>query len=253
MEYELWVLAALCLVFFAAGFIDSISGGGGLIGLPAFILAGFPADIAIATNKFASCCGMTVAFTNYARSGLVNWRAALVGLPAAFLGGIIGSKAMLAVDNAFLGKIVLVLLPLGMFATLMPKKDKGAKVITRFGLYVVLPLFCFALGFYDGFFGPGSGSFFIIGLHIILGYGLLESSATSKVFNLACGLSAIVIYMWYGKVLYAVGLPLAAANMLGGYTGSKMAIRIGAEFVRRLLFISLMLLFCSLVWKFLFA
>ncbi len=251
MELEIWVIALLCSAYFAAGFIDSIAGGGGLISVPAFLLTGTPPEVVLGTNKLASCCGMATALRNYARSGLVVWRAAWVGVPVVLVGAALGAKALLFFDSEAVGKIIVALLPLGILATFMPKKDQGKhQDITPRGLYVHLPIICLILGFYEGFFGPGAGSFFILAQHFILRFGLLQASATTKLLNLGAGLSAVVVLMWHGKVLYLLALPLAAANICGNYMGSKLAIRIGAAFVRRLLSVSLSLLFISLIWKF---
>lgn len=250
MELELWIVALLCCVYFAAGFIDSIAGGGGLLSVPAFLLTGFPPEIVLGTNKLASCCGMSVALRNYARSGLVVWRSALVGVPVVVLGGALGSKALLLFDSGTIGKIIVVLLPIGIAATFLPKKDRGVQELTPKKLYTLLPLICLVLGFYEGFFGPGTGSFFILALHFIMGFGLLHATATTKLLNLAAGMSGLAVFMWHDKVLYLLAIPLAVANICGNYAGSKMAIKIGPSCVKRFLSVSLTLLFASLVWKF---
>ena len=111
MELELSLLLPLCLVGLAAGFVDSVAGGGGLLTLPAVLLTGLPPDVAIGTNKLAGSLGTGASLLTYARSGLVVWRLALCGLPAALLGGVIGSRVLLLFDSAVIGKIILVLLP----------------------------------------------------------------------------------------------------------------------------------------------
>jgi len=179
------------------------------------------------------------------------WLAAWIGVPMVVLGAVFGANFLLFFDSVAIGKIIVMLLPLGILATFMPKKDQGHhEDMTSRGLYVYLPLICLILGFYEGFFGPGAGSFFILALHFFLRFGLLQASATTKLLNLGACFSGFLVLMWHGKVLYLLGLPLATANILGNYVGSKLAIRIGAGFVRRLLSVSLSLLFISLVWKF---
>ncbi|MDR2503112.1 MAG: TSUP family transporter [Deltaproteobacteria bacterium] len=249
-ELDLWIVLALLPVYFAAGFIDSVAGGGGLIAAPAFLLTGTSPDLVLGTNKLAACMGTASSLINYARSGLALWRMAVVGLPAALLGSFLGTRVILLFDSAYIGRLIVLLLPLGVAATLIPKKDRGRKELTRAGLYVFTPLVCLLIGFYDGFFGPGTGSFFILALHLATGVGLLQASATAKIFNLATNLGSLAVFIFYGKVLFALGLPLALANIAGNLLGSRMAIKIGAGFVRRVLSVSLSLLFFSLLWKF---
>lgn len=251
MELELWVVIILCGVYFAAGFIDSIAGGGGLISIPAFLLTGIPPELALGTNKLAAAIGTASSLLTYSRSGLIVWRLALVGLPIALLGGFLGSKVLMFFDSETIGRLVVFLLPLGIFATLIPKKETGRKKeITTLTLYLIVPAICAVIGFYDGFFGPGTGSFFILALYFIVGLGLVQASATAKIFNLASNFSSLCVFVLHGKVLYTLALPLAASNIAGNIIGSKMAIRIGSAFVRKMLIFSLTLLMISLICKF---
>ncbi|MDR1125934.1 MAG: TSUP family transporter [Deltaproteobacteria bacterium] len=254
MELELWIVVLVGLAFFAAGFIDSIAGGGGLISVPAFLLTGVQPELVLGTSKMAASLGTASSLVTYARSGLVIWRMALCGIPACLVGAFLGSKAILHFDSGTIGKLMLVLLPIGALVTLMPKKSaavsKGSADLRPRDLYLYNPLVCLALGFYDGFFGPGTGSFFIIAYHFFLKIGMVQASATAKVFNLATTFCSFVVFALGGHVLYLLAVPLAAANMVGNVVGSRMAIRIGAGFVRRILYVSLSLLFVSLIYKF---
>ena len=254
MELELSILLLLCLVSFAAGYLDSIAGGGGLLMLPAFLLCGVPADFALGTNKLTASLGTAASLATYARSGLVIWRLAVVGLPVAFLGAFIGSKLLLLLDSAAIGKVVLVLLPFGILATLLPKtaRVQERELVSR-DLYLRTPLVCAAVSLYEGFFGPGSASFFILGFHHFLGIGLVRAVASSKIFNFTAGMSSVLVYALHGRILWLEAIPLALAAVVGGVVGSRMAIRSGAGFIRKILALSLGLLFVSLVWKFLLA
>lgn len=250
-EIDLWIIAFLCGAYFVAGFIDSIAGGGGLISIPSFLLTGIPPDFVLGTNKVAASLGTASSLMTYARSGLVIWRVAILGLPAAIIGAFIGSKALLLFDSAMIGKIIVFLLPLGIFITLMPKKEiKTIKELATKDIYIYAPIVCLLIGFYDGFFGPGTGSFLIIAFHLILSMPLVQASATAKIFNLATGLGGLVAFSLHGKVLFLLAIPLAAANITGNIIGSRMVIKIGASFIRKVLLFSLALLFCSLFWKF---
>lgn len=251
-------ISLLGLVFLAgaaffAGFIDSVAGGGGLISLPATLLTGMPPHLALGTGKLMACLGTTASFLTYARSGVIAWRIAGIGVLFALGGSALGSKTALLVDNAVLGKVILVLLPLAAILTFVPvRKGARAKEPGKAALYVLTPLICTAVGFYDGFFGPGTGSFLLLALHLVLGLNLIAASGTAKVFNLASNLSSLVVFVVSGKVYYLAAVPMALANIAGNIAGSRMALRGGPAVVRRMLLVSLGLLFATLVWRYAF-
>lgn len=219
--------------------------------VPALLLAGLPTQMALGTNKFSGTLGTLAALMNFARSGLVLWRPALVGVPFALLGAAAGGKCILLIDSATAGKIVIALLPFAAVATLLPRRSGAARnVFSARALYVLTPLICFCVGFYDGFFGPGAGSFYILAFHFGLSMGLIQASATAKVFNMASNLGALVVFLINGQVFLLYAIPLTVANILGNLAGSQMAIRIGAGLVRRFLIVSLVILFATLVWRF---
>lgn len=236
---------------FVAGFIDSIAGGGGLITLPALMVAGVPTHNVLGTNKFQAALGTGVALGVFARGHYVLWRIALVSLPFCLVGAAAGSRLALAIDETVLHKILVALLPLAMVVTLLPKKERkaGDDALHQVAFKVLLPLLSFVLGLYDGFFGPGTGSFIIMAFHWILRLGLVESSATAKVLNLASNVGALVVFLVGGQVLWALAIPMAAASIIGNALGSQLAIRLGGKAVRRFLVVSLALLFATLVYR----
>ena len=249
-------ICILCsLASFAAGFIDAIAGGGGLLTLPAVLLAGVPPHLALGTNKFAATLGTLVALGNFARNHLVRWRMALFGLGFTLAGAWAGSRLALHIDAAQLGKVLVALLPVGMLATLMPRKERPERddAIRGWRFWLLLPLVCFAIGAYDGFFGPGTGSFLILAFHFILGTGLLAASATAKVLNLTSNFGALCVFLASGKILWELAICMAIASMLGNWLGSRTAIRVGSAVVRRFLLVSLSLLLLTLVWRYFFA
>ena len=244
-------LCFLAAAAFFAGLIDSVAGGGGLISLPATLLAGVPPQMALGTGKFMASMGTAASFLTYARSGVVAWRVAAVGAGFSLIGSILGSRTVLFIDNAVLGKVILVLLPLAALLTFMPiRSPREGKSVGTFALYAVTPLLCACIGFYDGFFGPGTGSFMLLGLHCLLGLGLVTSSATAKAFNLASNVSSLIVFIVSGKIYYFAALPMALANVAGNIVGSRLALRKGPTVIRRMLFVSLGLLFISLVWRY---
>lgn len=245
------VTIILSAVSFLAGFIDSIAGGGGLLLLPSLLLAGIPPQVALGTNKFASSIGTSAALINFILKKKVVWEIAASGIAFSLLGSLIGTKTILLFNNETVGKIIIFLLPLAMLITLMPQKEHEIKSdLSSMDLYIKIPLICFFIGFYDGFFGPGTGSFLIIAFYISIGLGLVKSSATAKVFNLASNIGALIIFILGDKVIYLLGIPLAIANIAGNYFGSNLAIKNGSNTVRFFLLLSLTILMISLIWKY---
>lgn len=238
----------------AGGFIDAISGGGGLLSIPALMLAGAPPHAALGTNKIAACCGTMVSLTSYARSHLVNWRAAAWGVGFSLLGSWLGAALAISFSPEALGKILVALLPVAMLAIFLPRNDSAANVECE-GLrfWLGLPLVCLALGFYDGFFGPAAGTFLILGLFWILKMGLLNASATAKVFNLGSNVSAAVSFAVNGVVLWPLAMIMAVCFMAGNWLGSAFAIKIGPKAVRRFLVFTMALLLGTLVWRYFLA
>lgn len=254
-KYLMLTLSTIIICATAAltgGFIDAIAGGGGLLTVPALLLSGLPPHMVLGTNKLGAVLGTTVALLNFTRHKLVKWRLAAWGIGFSLLGSWLGSLLALHLEPAILAKILVILLPVGMVATLIPgqRKEKVPEIEIK-GIYfwLFLPIICLAIGMYDGFFGPATGSFLIIALHWLLRLDLLEASGTAKAFNLASNLSGAVSFIWHGAVLWELGLIMAACLMLGNWLGSSFAIHIGAKAVKRFLFIALALLLVSLVWQ----
>ncbi len=247
----LGAVAGCALAAFVAAFIDSIAGGGGLITLPALLLAGVPPHLALGTNKTQSTVGTAVSVAMFARGRFILWRLVLLGVPFALLGSSLGSLLALRLDGALLGRVLVLLLPFAMALTLFSgragrEEERGSPS----GLYwLLMPLVSLAIGCYDGFFGPGTGSFLILALHWILGVGLVASSATAKVLNLTSNLGALAVFLWNGQIVWGLALPMVAASMAGNWLGSRTAMRVGRRAVRFFLTLSLGLLLATLIWR----
>lgn len=252
IDISLTMILVGIMASYAAGVLDSIAGGGGLITMPALLLAGVPPHACLGTNKFASTLGTSASLLTYARSGLVEWHTAPLGIASSLIGAWTGSLIAMYLDPALLGKVMVGLLPLGMVVTLLPKKQQSDKPVILSGprFWLSLGIVGSGVGMYDGFFGPGAGSIYIIALHWVLRMGLIQASATSKVFNLASNVGALLAFLWYGQVMFILGVPMALASIAGNWTGARIAIKSGASMVRRFLFVSLTLLMGSLVYKY---
>jgi len=246
------MLILLCLASFVAGLVDSIAGGGGLILMPALLLSGLPPQSALGTNKLAGMCGTATALLNFVRGGKVLWKLAAVGLGFSLLGSVAGTRCVLLFDQATTAKVILGLLPVTALVTFLPRRAPKTRMaeFSRRELYLLTPLICAAVGFYDGFFGPGTGTFLILGFYAVLGLHLVNASAVSKVFNLASNVGSFATFALAGKVVWAVGLPVALANVLGGWAGSLLAMRTGQELIRRTILLVFAVMFTTLAIKY---
>ncbi len=252
LDFPLWMIIALMLAAFAAGLIDSVAGGGGLILVPSFILAGLPPQVALGQEKIVSTLGTLAAIRNFVKNKKVIWKAVASGIPAGLVGAYAGAETILYFDPDTVGKIIFALLPVGVLLSFMPKKNlhEGERNFSAFKLYVGVPVTVFLIGFYDGFFGPGTGSFLILALHFILRFDLVAASANSKLFNLSSNVGALAAFILAGKVLYLLALPLVLANLAGNHLGSSSALRYGPRVVSSTLSVSMLLLMGSLGAKY---
>jgi uncharacterized membrane protein YfcA len=229
-------LVLLCGFAFLAGFVDAIAGGGGLIQLPACLIL-YPAAPLVAiigTNKLASFFGTSVAAGNFARGVRLDWHVLLPAAATAFLFSMLGSRSVSALNPAILRPVVLGLLIVAAIYVYIVK-DIGLEHRPRHGrtrgrwLGILVGA---VLGFYDGFFGPGTGSFLILIFASLFGYEFLIASGSAKIINCATNLASVIYFVAVGKVLYTLALPMAACNILGSIAGTRLAILKGSRFVR---------------------
>ena len=230
------VLLLLALAGLAAGFVDAVVGGGGLIQLPA-LLVGLPGAAPVqvlATNKLASICGTSASSATYFRRVRPDPRTFLPLMLLAFVGSALGAAVASQVPRAAFEPIVLAVLVLvGAYVLLRP--ELGDETALRFSghRHTLAALGTgLVVGFYDGALGPGTGSFFVLALVALLGYGFLEASAKAKMANWATNLAALAVFVPQGAVLWHVGLLVGAGNLVGGYLGARTAVSRGSSFVR---------------------
>jgi len=248
-----WIFAilVLCLIAFFAGFVDSIAGGGGLFLVPGFLLVGLPPQVALGQEKIVSTLGTLAAVRNFLRESKIIWRVALMGIPFSLVGAYVGAHLILLIPAQLVAKLLLVLIPIGIVLFLTPKNRQVREVKTQGAKFLaMIPLVCFCVGFYDGFFGPGTGSMFIIAFHYLLKLDLVSSSANSKLFNFASNIGALIAFVLAGKVIYEIALPLVLSNIIGNHFGSKLAVQNGSGLVRKVLIFSMLSLFTSLAVKY---
>jgi uncharacterized membrane protein YfcA len=237
MELDPLILVALVGVGLLAGFVDAIAGGGGLIGIPALLSVGVPPVMAFGTNKMQSIVGTVIAATTYWRQGLVDVRRLWPAIAVAFTGGFLGAFTVRLIDTSVLNYAVPVALILiaayFMFAPRLTDADSHA----RLGFAVYVPVMGFATGFYDGLFGPGTGSFMTMGFVTLFGLGLTRAAAHTKFVNLASNLGSLALFIPTGEVLWSAALAMAIGQIAGGYLGAKTGIRFGAKLIRPLVVI----------------
>ena len=235
-------LIVLPLVFLAAA-VDAVAGGGGLISLPAYTLAGLNYDFASGNNKFPSMFGSLTATVRYYKSGRLLVVPAAVAALAALPGSWLGTRTAMAVGNRVMQIFMVFAIPLVGLLVLLNKKDRKeeTKPIPR-KLYPVCAAIGFAVGFYDGFFGPGAGTFLILLFTHLLGMDMVTASATAKPVNLFSNVASLATRIAAGNVLYALALPAVVCSVMGGWLGAKLALTKGARLIRRAMIAVLLLM-----------
>lgn len=240
----------VCPMLFLAGLVDAIGGGGGLISLPAYLLAGVPIHNAIATNKLSSTCGTTLATVRFIRQGLVNWRLALPTIVFAVLGSSLGARASLAAEERVMETVLFLVLPVAAFLVLNPKlfRDRQEQELTLNRKTWMTALFSsFLVGMYDGFYGPGTGTFLIVAFTVFAGLNIRTANAQAKVINLTTNLTSLTIFLLNGQVFFLLGLAAALCNMAGNYVGAGLAMTKGSKITRPVILLVLCLLFLKLL------
>lgn len=240
------VLVLLFASFFA-GFVDSIAGGGGLITIPVMLIAGIPPLEALATNKLQSQFGSASATIAYARRGHVNLKSQLPMAGMSLIGGAIGATLASLVPAAWLAAAIpFLLIAIAVFFALKPNLNDidshGRITPFVFGLTVV-PI----VGLYDGIFGPGAGSFYMLGFVLLAGFGMLKATAHTKLINLGSNFGSFLVFAATGAVLWKIGLMMGVGQFLGAQVGSRLAMKNGAKLIKPLLVISCLALALKLI------
>ncbi len=221
-----------------AGFIDSIAGGGGLITIPALLIAGIPPLETLGTNKLQALFGSGSATIAYARKGHVNLKDQLPMALMAGGGSIIGALAAAYVPGDWLqAALPLILIAVALYFGLKPNLSDVSRA-ARITPFIFGLTFVPLIGFYDGIFGPGTGSFFMLAFVAMAGFGVLKATAHTKLLNFATNIGAFAVFSVYGAILWKVGLLMGAAQFVGAQTGSHLAMKSGAKIIKPLLVIT---------------
>lgn len=233
---ETYIIILLCVASFFAGFVDAIVGGGGLIQTPVALILLPNVSVAsiIGSLKIPAFSGTSFAARQYLKKVDMNWKLLLLMAIVAFGAAFLGSHLLTLTSNDFMKPLLLVVLTLIAIYT-FTKKNFGQHQVKQFSqkkqLFLAL-LISIVIGFYDGFIGPGTGSFLVLAFVSVLGFDFLHASANAKMVNLATNFGSICLFVLKGKIIWAIAIPMAICNALGGFIGAKLAIQKGNGFIR---------------------
>ncbi len=233
---ETYLLILLCIAAFFAGFVDAIVGGGGLIQTPValIVLPNLAVSTIIGSLKIPAFSGTSFAARQYLKKVDMNWKLLFIMALVAFCFAFLGSNLLTLVSNNFMKPMLLIVLSLIAIYTFTKKnfgihQEKNLSPKRQLVLAVVMSS---CIGFYDGFIGPGTGSFLVLGFVAILGFDFLHASANAKMVNLATNFGSICLFVLKGKIIWAIAIPMAICNAIGGWVGAKLAIKKGNGFIR---------------------
>lgn len=250
MEFDLLSYVVFFVAAFLGGFIDAIAGGGGLITLPAIMAMGVPPHLALGTNKLQGVFGSLTATLNFTKKGLIDYKECFVGIVFTFIGAAIGATLILFLNANFLKIIIpFLLIAIFIYTLFIPKigeSDRAAKMNERL-FYVIFGL---VLGFYDGFFGPGAGSFWMFAMVALIGLNLKKAVAHTKALNFTSNIVALGVFIAGGQILWLVGFLMAVGQILGAYFGSNLVIKKEVKFIRTMFLIVVAATICKLLFDY---
>ena len=251
MEITLQTLLIVCPLVFLAGLVDSVAGGGGLISLPAYLLAGLPPHLATATNKCSSTFGTFLTTVRFLRHGHVHAVSAGLSVVFSLVGSWLGARLNMVLPEVYLYWFLLGSLPV-IAVVIILKRDLGAEnrmdALSTRALLVRCAAIALVIGAYDGFFGPGTGTFLVLALTGLCGFDLLTASGNAKVMNLTSNIAAFVTFAFSGNILWTLGIPAALFGIAGQYVGSGLALKNGAKVIRPMFLLVLVLLLGTAVY-----
>ncbi len=232
MEFELYWYIIFFFTGMFAGFVDSIAGGGGIVALPVLLASGMPPHFALGTNKLQSSFGSFTASLNYINKGLVSLKEMIFGVICTFIGASIGTYSILLIKADFLNKIIpIMLICIFLYTLFSPKMgeiDKHSLIKPNLFYFI----FGLLLGFYDGFFGPGTGNFWTIALVALMGLNLKSATARTKILNFTSNIVSVGVFVMGGKVFWIVGLLMAVGQVLGAFLGSTLVVKKEIKFIK---------------------
>lgn len=238
----------ICPMVFLAGFIDAIAGGGGLISLPAYMFTGLPVINCIATNKMSSAMGTSIATMKYAKGGFIPWKLAMFCIPCAFGGSAVGANIALSISNDVFKVIMLIVLPLtGIYVITRKEFTSKAEPHSYEVMVIIAMVIAFVVGIYDGFYGPGTGTFLILLLTAIGRMKLEEANGLTKAINFSTNISALAVFLVNGQVLLPLGITAGLFNIAGNYLGANKFTSGGTKIVKPVMILVIVIFFVKVL------
>lgn len=240
----------VCPLVFLAGLVDSIAGGGGLISLPAYLIAGVPPHMALGTNKLGSSMGTTISTIRFAKNGYIHGKIAVCSAVMALIGSALGANLTLLINEKVIKHLMMVVLPVVAYYVLRNKNigdESLVGTIPERKVFLISLVAAFAIGAYDGFYGPGTGTFLILILTGAARMGMKQAAGITKVINLSANVAALITFIINGKVLYPLGLAAGVFCIAGHYIGSGMVVSNGQKVVRPVVLVVLAILFIKII------
>lgn len=244
-------LLIVCPLIFLGSFVDAIAGGGGLITVPAYLLAGIPPHVAIGTNKLSSSLGMVISTSRLYLGGFIDLRLVLVPMAVAFAGSLIGARIALLVPPDIFRILLVVLLPIVAVAVLRKRTVGDGEEMDIRRRRLLMGLVALVCGTYDGFYGPGGGTFMLLGFAVIAKLDVRAAAGQMKMANFASGLAALATFGLAGQVDWMLGLIAGLFGIAGHWFGSGLVLKNGSRIVRPIIIVVLALLFVKTAWDFL--
>ncbi len=256
MSWNISQLFIICPLIFIGGVIDAIGGGGGLITLPAFLIAGFPVHVSIGTNKVSSAMGTSIAFYKFMRDGYMPLKLSLCGVIFALTGSSLGARTALLISDYAFKILMLAILPITAFYVFrsqnLLREEKNTQDYINTKTYIICILVAFFMGFYDGFYGPGAGTFMLLLLAGAAKLSVQKANGVTKAINFSTNVAAIAVYFMNGKVILPLGITAGCFSIMGNYIGARFFEKGGAKAVRPVILIVLSLFFIRVIYDLLF-
>ena len=250
--FDITTIIWLSALVFLGGFIDSIAGGGGLITVPAYVLTGIPIHMALASNKFSSFFGTAFSVFNFLRNKKVYLKTIPISVVCALAGSALGAWVVLLINPDILRIILIVIVPIVAVFVLVKKdfgnEDRSHTLSTR-TIILGAGLAAFIIGFYDGFFGPGTGTFLILIFTVFLRFDLVTANGNAKIINLSSNAGSLITFIINGQVVWQLAIIAAIFGIAGNYIGSTLAIKIGAKVIKPLLVVVLVILLGTIIFR----
>lgn len=248
MDINITTFLIVCPLVFLAGLIDSIAGGGGLISLPAYMIAGVPPHFALGTNKLSSCIGTVASTARYVKNKSVNFKIGVVSIILALAGSFLGSNLALMVSESVIKNLLLFVLPFTAFFVLRNRKtEDSVKSLSEKTTFLIACTASLLIAVYDGFYGPGTGTFLLLSYTALAKMDIKTASGNTKIVNLSSNVAALITFLIHGKLILILGLTAAIFSIAGHYIGSGLVLKKGFKIVKPIMVLVLALLFITLL------